>query len=92
MRINFLIFILSIYLFAFTLQDEIEQGVYFYKTKQYEKALEIFDRLLINNPNNIRIKLEYARILYTIGKYDEAKKEFLEVYYKKNIPFLVKKI
>jgi len=73
-----------------SLTSEIEEGVAFYKKKQYERALEVFDRVLINYPNSKRARLEYARVLYAMGRYEEAKKEFSKVLNQK-IPPLVKK-
>lgn len=63
-------------LFATTFSQQIEEGVEFYHQKQYERALAIFDRILIEYPNSKRARLEYARVLYAMGRYDESKKEF----------------
>ena len=85
--------------FATGFLEEIEEGVSFYKQKQYERALEIFDRVLINNPNSKRARLEYARVLFAMGRYEESKKEFLIVLnqnppsiVKKNIKWFIKRI
>jgi len=98
MRFLIGLIILVTVLFA-SIKSEIEEGVYFYKQKQYERALEIFDRVLINHPDSKRARLEYARVLYAMGRYDEAKKEFLYVLnqdvppiVKKNIKWFLKKI
>jgi len=79
MRVIFLVFISLSLLFAETIQDEIQKGVDLYKSKQYERALEIFDRLLIEHPKSKRIRLEYARVLFALGMYDESRKEFIKV-------------
>jgi len=90
MKIFLLFFLLSTFVFA-SLKSEIQEGVSFYKSKQYERALEIFDRILIEHPNSKRARLEYARVLYAMGRYDEAKKEFTVVLKSKNLPPLVRK-
>lgn len=96
-----MIFILTSFLHAFSSYDnkELNLGIAYYKTHKYEQALIVFDRLLINNPKNNRIRLEYARTLYALQMYDESKQEFLHVLntnpppiVQKNIKFFIKKI
>ena len=88
MRFLIVLLIFTTVSFA-SLKSEIEEGVSFYKHKQYERALEIFDRILIMHPNSKRVRLEYARVLYAMGRYNESKKEFLTVLRSKNLPPLV---
>ena len=97
-QIIFLAIFLST-VFASTYHDELQKGVYYYKHHNYERALEVFDRLLINHPNSKRVRLEYARVLYAMGRYDEATKEFKKVLaqnpppiVQKNIKWFLKKI
>jgi tetratricopeptide (TPR) repeat protein len=90
MKISALLLLFFSLSFATSFLEEIEEGVYFYKQKQYERALEIFDRVLINHPNSKRARLEYARVLFAMGRYEESKKEFLIVL-NQNPPPLVKK-
>ncbi len=84
-----LLFFISL-LFSLSFQEELQEGVRYYKAKQYERAFEIFDKLLIQYPNNKRVRLEYARVLYRLGMYDESKREFLKVL-NTNLPPIVQK-
>jgi len=93
------VFISSVYSQTKEFKQELKLGVAYYKTHKYEQALIIFDRLLINNPNSKRVRLEYARTLYALKMYKESKKEFLYVLnknppdiVKKNIKYFIKKI
>lgn len=99
MKILIFLFLTLSLLFSSTLHDEILQGVRLYKTKHYEEALEIFDRLLIEHPNNKRIRLEYARVLLALKMYDESKAQFIKVLntnpppiVQKNIKYFIKLI
>ncbi len=99
MKAFYFTFLIMITVYASSLQQDIEEGVSYYKQKQYERALEIFDRVLINYPKSKRARLEYARVLYAMGKYDESKKEFIYVLKQnpppivcKNIKWFLKKI
>ena len=99
MKVILLLFLLLPLLFASNLQKDIETGVDYYKSKQFERALEIFDRLLIEHPKNKRVRLEYARVLYALKMYDESKKEFIKVLntnpplvVQKNIKYFIKQI
>ena len=84
-----LLFFISL-LFSSSYQDDLQDGVKYYKSKQYERALEIFDRLVIKYPKNKRARLEYARVLYRLGMYDESKKQFQKVL-STNPPLVVQK-
>ncbi|MCH9813906.1 MAG: tetratricopeptide repeat protein [Epsilonproteobacteria bacterium] len=69
--------------------DHFQLGVSHYQSGAYEKALSTFDQILIENPDNQRVRLEYARTLYMMGFYKTAKKEF-EVVLSANPPKNVK--
>ncbi len=47
--------------------------------KKYESALTIYNRELIENPNNYVARLDYARCLYQLKLYKNAKEEFQKV-------------
>ncbi len=79
MRFVFTILFFISLLFSTSLHDNLQEGVKYYKSKQYKRALEIFDRLVIKYPKNKRVRLEYARVLYRLGMYDESKSEFQKV-------------
>ncbi len=51
----------------------------YYKMGLYEKALAKFDQILINEPDNNLVRLEYARTLYMLGFYKDASIEFHKV-------------
>jgi len=53
------------------------QALYHYQHKSYEEALALFDRILIETPNNIQAKRYYAKTLLKLQMPNEAKKEFL---------------
>ncbi len=50
-----------------------------YKNKQYEEALALFDRILIEDPSNKKAALYYAKTLYKLKLYKEAKIKFYEL-------------
>ncbi len=84
-----LLFFISL-LFSSSYKEDLYEGIKYYKSKQYERALEIFDRLVIKYPQNKRVRLEYARVLYRLGMYDESKREFQKVL-DTNPPLVVQK-
>ncbi len=59
--------------------DDFAIGIKKYNEGNYEEALMAFDRVLINDPNNQRAKLEYAKTLFMLGFYNDAQKIFIEV-------------
>jgi len=50
-----------------------------YQQKRYEEALMAFDRMLIENPDNVSAKIYYAKTLYQLKLFSDAKKEFQEL-------------
>ena len=54
-----------------------QQALYFYRHGSYEEALALFDRILIENPDLQKAKLYYAKTLFKLKLYREAKNEFL---------------
>ena len=53
-----------------------EKGVRFYHDKHYEEALVFFDRVLIDDEEDINALMFYAKTLYLLEIKDEAKKSF----------------
>lgn len=49
------------------------------KLELYDEATAAFERVLINEPEYHRARLEYARVQFILGFKEEAKKEFLRV-------------
>ncbi|HHE05623.1 MAG TPA: tetratricopeptide repeat protein, partial [Epsilonproteobacteria bacterium] len=79
--------------------DHLQLGISHYHSGAYEKALASFDKVLIEEPDNHRARLEYARTLYMMGFYKSAEEEFETVLHthpphnvKKNINIYLKKI
>lgn len=56
--------------------NHFQLGKKYYQAGNYEKAMMSYDRMLINNPTNQFVRLEYARTLYMLGFYQNAQKEF----------------
>jgi tetratricopeptide (TPR) repeat protein len=56
--------------------DTYEKGVQYFKSGAYEDALIAFDRALIEDENNQKAKIFYARTLYKLKLYKEAKEAF----------------
>lgn len=54
--------------------SELQQAISQYRNGQYEEALAGFDRVLIDDENNLDANIYYAMTLYKLGIYDEAKK------------------
>lgn len=61
-----------------------EKGIEFYDAKEYEEALMLFDRALIDDENDMDARKSYAKTLYKLSLFKEAKKEFLSL---QNISF-----
>lgn len=62
----------------------------YYETAQYEKALAIFERIQINEPENKRVKLEIAQTYLMLDSYETAKIGFQELLDDSSIPDVVK--
>jgi len=62
----------------------------YYETAQYEKALAIFERIQINEPENKRVKLEIAQTYLMLDSYETAKIGFQELLDDTSIPDVVK--
>lgn len=62
----------------------------YYETAQYEKALAIFERIQINEPDNKRVKLEIAQTYLMLDSYEIAKVSFKELLDDSSIPQSVK--
>jgi tetratricopeptide (TPR) repeat protein len=45
----------------------------------YDEALSAYERILIQDPNALRIKLEYAKTLFAMKNLEEAKLEFTKI-------------
>ncbi len=60
-------------------QSYFDLGKKLFSQKKYESALAMYDRELIENPNNHVARLEYARCLYQLKLYKSAKIEFQKV-------------
>ncbi|QLH37613.1 MAG: tetratricopeptide repeat protein [Parachlamydiaceae bacterium] len=48
-------------------------------TGHFDKAIELYKAYLIENPNDIKARLELARALSYIGKFQEAEIEYEKV-------------
>ncbi len=59
--------------------DYFSQAQHFFNAGDYESALALYDKEMILHPRNLRAALEYARTLYMMGFYKQAKEAFLEV-------------
>ncbi len=62
----------------------------YYEMGMYEKALIIFERILINEPDNKRVQLEIAQTYLMLDSYDIAKVSFQELIDDPSIPTVVK--
>jgi tetratricopeptide (TPR) repeat protein len=51
-------------------------GKYFYRIKQYDKALAYYNRALAIEPENDELLLERGRVFQALGKQPEAEKDF----------------
>ncbi len=59
-----------------TQTTRMRQGIDAFDAKRYEEALATFDRLLIETPENRRAQLYYARSLYALQLFTEAREAF----------------
>lgn len=62
----------------------------YYETGQYEKALIVYERIQINEPDNKRVKLEIAQTYMMLDSYETAKVGFQELLDDSSIPDVVK--
>ncbi|MDZ7818173.1 MAG: tetratricopeptide repeat protein [Aliarcobacter sp.] len=58
---------------------------------KYDDALSAYDRILISDPDNIRVRLELAQTYMLMKLYPQSIKEFKIVLMNTNIPSLVRK-
>ncbi len=56
--------------------NDYQQGIAYYQKASYEEALCAFDRAMIENENDTAAHIMYARTLYKLGLYKEARGEF----------------
>uniref|UniRef100_UPI00404761D3 tetratricopeptide repeat protein n=1 Tax=Aliarcobacter sp. TaxID=2321116 RepID=UPI00404761D3 len=57
---------------------------------KYKEALFAYNRVLLEDPQNVRTKLEIAQTYFQMKEYDEAKKLFEEILNRDDIPFQVR--
>lgn len=62
----------------------------YYELGMYEKALIVFERILINEPDNKRVQLEIAQTYLMLDSYDIAKVSFQELIDDPAVPTVVK--
>lgn len=62
----------------------------YYEVGQYEKALAIFERIQIKEPDNTRVKLEIAQTYLMLDSFETAKLGFQELLDDISIPDVVK--
>jgi tetratricopeptide (TPR) repeat protein len=60
-------------------KDSFKIAQKYYQLGLYEKALTMFDQVVIDEPNNNLARLEYARTLFKLGFYKDAREEFESV-------------
>lgn len=56
--------------------SDINQGISLYKEGKFEEALEVFNQLLANTPNQPIILLHRGRVLSRMGKLELALEDF----------------
>ncbi len=56
--------------------DDYQEGVAYFQNGAYEEALIRFDRVLIDEPDNLDASLMYAKSLYRLKLYGDAKDAF----------------
>lgn len=71
-----------------------KQGNFFYgrsafESSYYHEALAIYEKILLEDPNNLRVKLEIGQCYFRLKDYENAKKSFNEVL-KQKLPATVK--
>lgn len=62
-----------------------------YETGHYELALAAFERVEMQDPSNIRNRLEMARTYYMLKMYEDAENAFNDVLANPNIPQTIRK-
>lgn len=62
----------------------------YYELGMFEKALIIYERILVNEPDNKRVQLEIAQTYLMLDSYDIAKVSFQELIDDPSIPTVVK--
>ncbi len=62
----------------------------YYELAMFEKALIVYERILINEPNNKRVQLEIAQTYLMLNSLEIAKISFLELLNDPTIPLAVK--
>lgn len=50
-----------------------------YETAHYDIALGSYEKILLQEPDNLRVKLEIAQCYFRLNKFDKAKEQFNEV-------------
>ncbi len=55
-----------------TALDLLNKGIAFSDSKQYENAIDCFDKALIADPNFTPAHIELGKVYYNMGKYEEA--------------------
>ena len=61
------------------MQNKFESGLYLLSKGEYLRAAKLFDKILIQNPNLNRVRLELARSLFLGEQFIRSKKEFKKV-------------
>ncbi len=56
--------------------NKYQKAITLYNAKKYEEALMEFDMILIDTPNDLNAQIYYAKTLYKLSLFKEAKKEF----------------
>lgn len=56
--------------------SDMRHGNYLEQKGEYEEALESYQKALVQEPDNPKIHYNIGRVLYRMGKYDEAVSEF----------------
>lgn len=54
--------------------------------KMYDEAVSAFERVLINEPNHLRARLEFAKAHFFLKNFEEAETEFIKVLQNKDLP------
>lgn len=79
---NFLIFIISFFVFCsnvYAANITEETCSKYFNNKQYDKASDCYNKLLANDRSNPYLKLGYAKSLYKLKKYSQAKEYFKQI-------------
>ncbi|HVK96337.1 MAG TPA: tetratricopeptide repeat protein, partial [Flavisolibacter sp.] len=54
-----------------------------YWMKEFDKSIQTFDRIIRTYPENVSVRLDYGRILFQLGHFNQAKEQ-LEVFLQQN--------